>query len=238
MIRRLCTVFLLLCTPWVVADELGDAIRQAENAKSEAERLSRSANESRRKAKELYDDTRVRAFSFAADKFGSASFQFERSAKDYNSARYSLSQLKKYGTASHATDAQKYFGWAAEKYNTAVGLLNQGNERFNNGIEEYNKKLTRQRRDDAAKNFTDAYNLEEKIGNTISEISGKAGADDIMGCLTTARDRASSAMVDFNTAKDRAGNPDTYRDKMKWAIRNFNEAIELFNKAVKDGSCN
>lgn len=243
MMRKQSTIvsLILLCmcrlsTP-AAADQLGDAIRQAEEAKAESERMSRSAEEGRQKARQLYEQAKLVKFQLGAEHYVSARSQFDRSADAFNSARYSLELFQKYGHQSHVSDAERSFRQARDHYNEAVAEARKAAEWINGGIDEYNRQLRDERKKKADQNRTDAFDLQKKIENAIRNIEGKPASAGAVSCLNEAKSRARWAFGEFHSAVENADRVETYNDKTQSGIRYYNEALEIVKQTTETGKC-
>jgi hypothetical protein len=242
MRRRLGSMLVLILLAWMpqpaTADQLGDAIRQAEQAKADSEKMSRNAEEGRQRARELYEQAKLVKFQLGAEHYVSARSQFDRAADGFNSARYSLELFQKYGSRSHVSDAERSLQQAGDRYNEAIAEARKAAEWINSGIDEYNRQIQDERKKKARQNRTDAFDLQTKIENAIRNIERKPASASAVSCLNEAKSRARWAFGEFHSAAENTDHVETYNEKTQSGIRYFNEALEIVKQTTETGKCN
>jgi hypothetical protein len=234
-------IYALVASIWMpspaAADELSDAIRQAEEAKAESQRLSRSAEEGRSKARQLYEETKFVKFQLAAENYVSASSRFDRAADAFHRAGYYLERARSTGNPSLLDDAQSNFREAGDHYNEGIQHARRAGERFNGGIEEYNRQLRDERKRKADANRTDAFNLMKSIEGMTKKIEGKSRSSEAVSCLKGAHSRAQWAFGEFHSAVNNAEQAETYKEKTQKGIQYYNQAVQMVKQAREKGKC-
>jgi tetratricopeptide (TPR) repeat protein len=244
MRRRLAgnLALILIALAWTespaAADELSDAIRQANDAREESQRMSRSAEEGRSKARQLYGETKLVKFQLAAEDYVSAGSHFDRAADAFQRASYYLDRLRSTRNASLLDDAKSNFREAGEQSNEAVQNAKRAAERFNAGIEEYNRQIQDERKRKADKNRTDAFDLMKSTEEQIKKVENRPNSAGVVSCLKTANQRARWAFTEFHGAVENADRVDAYRSKTEEGIRYYNEAIQILKRTSETGKCN
>jgi tetratricopeptide (TPR) repeat protein len=233
----LILIVLAWTAPPVGADELSDAIRQANDAREESRRMSRTAEEGRFKSRQLYGETKFMKFQLAAEDYVSAGSHFDRAADAFQRASYYLDRLRSTRNASLLDDAQSNFREAGEQYNEAVQSARRAAERFNGGIEEYNRQLQDERKRKADKNRTDAFDLMKSTEEQIKKIESRPNSAGVVTCLKAANQRARWAFTEFHGAVENAGRADAYKDKTEAGIRYYNEAVQILKRTSETGNC-
>lgn len=227
-----------ICTPQpAIADQLSDAIRQAEQAKEETEKASRSADSERSKAWQLYEQTSIIKFQLSSEHYGSARSRFERAADAFNSARVSLEYFQRSQSQSLLTDAERSFRQAGEQYNEALEEIRHASEFYSGGIDEYNGQLRAERKKKAKQSFRDALDLIRRIEDLSKAVGDKPGSASKKSCLHQAYWRAQTASTKFHMAVEDAGRPESYSENSKAGIQYYNEAIEIVKQASETGTC-
>jgi hypothetical protein len=219
------------------ADALSDAIYQAGEAKEESQRLARDAEDRRQKVRQLYEEAKLVKFQLAADEFLSARSAFERAADSFQKARYYLERLQSTQNPELASTAEENFREAGRHYDEGARRANKGVEWLNGGIEEYNQQLRDERKSQAAKNRTDAFDLMDTIKKKLVAIQGQKGSANAVSCLEKARDKAKWAFGDFHSAVENADREDVYREKVQSGIGHYNEAVQILKMISDTGQC-
>jgi hypothetical protein len=221
-----------------LSDALNDAIRQADQAKEESQRMARDSDESRQKASQLYNETKLVKFQLARDEFSAASSDFERAADSFNRARYYLELMQKNQNPAHVPTIEEHFRDAGRHSEEAVRRSRRGSEWFNGGIEEYDRQLREERKRQAEKNNRDSFDLMKTIEKRLQAAKSQKGSAVTVACLDHARGRANWAFNNFLGAAGNADREDTYREKFQAGIRDYNEAVQTLKKLSETGQCN
>jgi len=232
-----CVLFVSIWLSPLAADELGDAIRQAEQAEAESKRMSRNAEEGRLKARQLYEQAKLVKFQVAGEDFATASSRFDRAAGAFQRAAYYLDRFRSTGYESILKEAQSNLREAGSNYNDGVEYADRAAERFNGGIDEYNRQLRDERKRRAEQDRTDAFNLMKSAEEAMKKITSKAGSGAMASCLKSARERAEWAFGEFHSAVENADRPEYYQKKREGGIAYYNQAIEIMKQATETGKC-